>query len=176
MAHGEHQHHTHKRDWLLLGSAAVLVGGYFSHLLGVPLLAHLWHSIFELVNTVWWGIALGILMISVLGRIPREFVMSALGAGGGWRGISRAAVAGVLLDLCSHGILMVGAKLYERGASTGQVMAFLVASPWNSFSFTLILIAMIGIGWTLGFIVLSMAGCARNGHGVRGAHPPGRTA
>jgi len=62
----------------------------------------------------------------------------------------------VLLDLCSHGILMVGAKLYERGASIGQVIAFLVASPWNSFSLTLILIALIGFWWTMGFIVLSM--------------------
>lgn len=51
---------------------------------------------------------------------------------------------------------MVGAKLYERGASIGQVMAFLIASPWNSFSLTLILIALIGVSWTLAFILLSM--------------------
>ena len=51
---------------------------------------------------------------------------------------------------------MVGAKLYERGASAGQVIAFLVASPWNSFSLTLVLIALIGINWTLAFIFLSL--------------------
>ena len=51
---------------------------------------------------------------------------------------------------------MVGAKLYERGASIGQVMAFLIASPWNSFSLTLVLIALIGLPWTLTFIGLSM--------------------
>jgi len=68
----------------------------------------------------------------------------------------RATAAGVLLDLCSHGILMVGSKLYERGASIGQVMAFLIASPWNSFSLTLILFSLIGIPWTLAFIALSM--------------------
>jgi uncharacterized membrane protein YraQ (UPF0718 family) len=33
---------------------------------------------------------------------------------------------------------------------------FLIASPWSSFSLTLILIALIGIYWTLAFIVLSM--------------------
>jgi len=65
-------------------------------------------------------------------------------------------MAGVLLDLCSHGILMVGTKLYERGASLGQVMAFLIASPWNSLSLTIILVALIGFGWTLLFILLSM--------------------
>jgi uncharacterized membrane protein YraQ (UPF0718 family) len=123
---------------------------------GVPWLHTLSHSVFELMNTVWWGILAGIVMISILGRVPREFVMSALGTRTGVRGIWRATLAGLLLDLCSHGILMVGAKLYERGASTGQVMAFLVSSPWNSFSLTLILIALIGIPWTLAFIALSM--------------------
>lgn len=71
-------------------------------------------------------------------------------------GIFRATAAGVMLDLCNHGILMVGSKLYERGASIGQVMAFLIASPWNSLSLTIVMIALIGIGWTLAFIVLSM--------------------
>jgi uncharacterized membrane protein YraQ (UPF0718 family) len=113
-------------------------------------------SVFELMNTIWWGIALGILMVAVLAKIPREFVISILGTNSGLTGIFRATAAGVLLDLCSHGILMVGAKLYDRGASIGQVMAFLIASPWNSFSLTLILIALIGVSWTLAFIVLSM--------------------
>lgn len=113
-------------------------------------------SVYELMNTIWWGIVIGILMVAALSRIPREFVMSILGTHSGLNGILRAIAAGVLLDLCSHGILMVGAKLYERGASIGQIMAFLIASPWNSFSLTLILIALIGIPWTLGFIALSM--------------------
>ena len=95
-------------------------------------------------------------MVAVLARIPREFVLTALGTGMGSSGIFRAALAGVLLDLCSHGILMVGAKLYERGVSIGQVMAFLVASPWNSFSLTLVLVAMIGLPWTIAFVILSM--------------------
>ena len=74
---------------------------------------------------------------------------------GGLNGILRATGAGLLLDLCSHGILMVGMRLYERGASLGQVMAFLIASPWNSISLTIILVALIGLPWTLAFIVLS---------------------
>ncbi len=114
------------------------------------------HSVYQLVNTIWWGMLIGILMIAVLAKIPREFIVSILGTQRGLRGIIRATAAGVLLDLCSHGILMVGAKLYERGASIGQVMAFLIASPWNSFSLTLILIALIGLPWTLAFIALSM--------------------
>jgi uncharacterized membrane protein YraQ (UPF0718 family) len=108
------------------------------------------------MNTIWWGIVIGIIMVAILTKVPREFVIAVLGRDRGIGGIIRATLGGVLLDLCSHGILMVGAKLYERGASAGQVIAFLVASPWNSFSLTMVLIALIGIKWTLAFIVLSL--------------------
>ncbi|MEM9400646.1 MAG: permease, partial [Verrucomicrobiota bacterium] len=64
-------------------------------------------------------------------------------------------LAGLMLDLCNHGILMVGMQLYRRGASLGQTMAFLIASPWNSLSLTIILVALIGWKWTLIFILLS---------------------
>lgn len=118
--------------------------------------SHFVTDIRDIVDTMFWGIVMGIVAMGLLTRIPRDFVMAALGTGRGLRGILRAVVAGVLLDLCSHGILMVGAKLYERGASAGQVMAFLLSSPWNSLSLTFVLAAMIGWGWTLGFIALSM--------------------
>lgn len=173
--HGDHQEspsgvktvpschaHQDKPDWLLRACLVLTVLLYGAHWLrgdtgfGMEWLMTLSHSVFEIMNTIWWGIVLGFLMIALLGQIPREFVMSALGTRPGILGIWRAVIAGVLLDLCSHGILMVGAKLYERGASAGQVMAFLVSSPWNSLSLTLILIAMIGLPWTLGFIGLSM--------------------
>ena len=153
---------TRSIDWLLWVSGVSVALLYFLHWQAAQATADIgWlhalaHSVFDLMNTVWWGIVIGILMISILGRVPREFVMSALGTREGARGIMRATLAGVLLDLCSHGVLMVGAKLYERGASVGQVMAFLVSSPWNSFSLTLILIALIGLPWTLGFIAFSM--------------------
>lgn len=114
------------------------------------------HAVYELVNTMWIGVLLGIIMVSLLTKVPREFVISILGSNQNITGILRATGAGVLLDLCNHGILMVAAKLYERGASVGQVMAFLIASPWNSFSLTLILITLIGLSWTLAFIGLSM--------------------
>lgn len=113
-------------------------------------------GIFELFNVMWWGIALGIIFVGLLSRIPRELVMGVLGRDKGVHGLFRATLAGVFLDLCSHGILAVGMKLYERGASVGQIMAFLLASPWNSFSLTLILFGLIGVGWTLLFILLSL--------------------
>jgi len=51
---------------------------------------------------------------------------------------------------------MVGMQLYRRGASLGQVMAFLIASPWNSLSLTIILVSLVGLSWTLLFVLLSL--------------------
>ena len=113
-------------------------------------------GVVELMNRMWWGLAVGVLFVGILGTVPRDLVMALLGRQAGVGGMFRATLAGVLLDLCSHGILAVGMRLYERGASVGQVMAFLLASPWNSLSLTLILIALIGLGWTLLFIALSL--------------------
>lgn len=113
-------------------------------------------GIYELANRMWWGILVGVIFVGILARVPRELVMGVLGRDRGVGGLFRATLAGVFLDLCSHGILAVGMKLYERGASTGQVMAFLLASPWNSLSLTLILVGLIGLQWTLLFIALSL--------------------
>ncbi len=151
-----------KFDYLLWGSFIVVAAAYFTHwqlpqiVANISVLETFSGAVFELMNMMWWGIAIGMIMVGVLAKIPREFVVFAMGRSGGLNGIIRATLGGVLLDLCSHGILMVAAKLYERGVSTGQVMAFLIASPWNSFSLTIILIALIGLPWTLSFIVLSM--------------------
>lgn len=148
-------------DWLLwlsfIGVAGAFGGFYADLHVGAPdWLNTLITSTVELMNTMWIGIAFGVIALALLSQIPRELVMSALGTNKGKQGILRATLAGLLLDLCNHGILMVGAKLYERGASIGQVMAFLIASPWNSLSLTFIMIALMGWGWTLAFIGLSL--------------------
>ena len=156
----DHGHNRRRPDWLLWGSAFLVTIGYGLSLwqpVSLPgWLHHYSEGSFELMNAMWWGLALGIFFVGLLSRVPRETVMKLLGPGGSWSGLLRATGAGVLLDLCSHGILAVGAKLYERGASAGQMMAFLVASPWNSFSLTLIMFGLIGVGWTLAFIGLSL--------------------
>ncbi len=155
----EHDHGG-KKDYLLWGSLSICALFYALHLLAPTLLSglvqHFAHSIFEMLNTMWWGVLLGLVFVGLLANIPQNLVLSVLGKGGTFNGILRATAAGVLLDLCSHGILMVGTKLYQKGASIGQVMAFLIASPWNSFSLTLIMFSLIGFKWTLAFILLSM--------------------
>lgn len=148
-----------KFDWLLWGSLFLSSSFY---ILGLFLEQHeTWfaiaaHSVIELINIMWWSLLLAILFIGLLSKIPQNFVISILGQGGSFKGLVRATLAGTLLDLCSHGILMVAMELYRKGASLGQVMAFLIASPWNSISLTLIMIALIGLPWTLAFIGLSI--------------------
>jgi uncharacterized protein len=151
-----------KRDYLIIITSILLVFSYVLYLLPIntenlSLSLHSFiESNFSLLNTMSLGIVIGIVFIGLLGQIPRELIIAILGNKNGIGGILRATFAGVLLDLCSHGILMVGSKLYERGASLGQVMAFLIASPWNSISLTLILWALIGFKWMITFLIASM--------------------
>ena len=148
-----------KFDWLLWGSLIVVVAGCIGHWFfhdSLPMqAADFSHGVYSLMNKMWWGLALGILAVGLLSWVPREWVAAVLGKPGSFSGILRAMGAGLILDLCNHGILLVAMKLYERGASYGQTLAFLIASPWNSLSLTLILFALIGAKWTIIFIVLS---------------------
>ncbi len=150
-------------DVLFLSTAMLVAIGYILNLLAstyniqlVLVLAEMSAAVRQLMDSMWIGLALGIFFVGILGRVPREFVTSLLGKGDSVGGIMRATCAGVLLDLCSHGILLVAMRLYQRGASLAQVVAFLIASPWNSLSLTVILIALIGWQWTALFIVCSM--------------------
>lgn len=160
----EHQasccdHESKSFDWLLWSCLGLSVVFY---LLAYVVTGHdnwlsiISHSVHELINTMWWSVLLAIVFVGALSKIPQHFIVSILGKGGTFKGLWRATLAGVLLDLCSHGILMVGMELRKKGASLGQVMAFLIASPWNSLSLTIIMFALIGLYWTLAFIVLSM--------------------
>jgi hypothetical protein len=143
-----------RTDKLLWGGCAVIAASLGLHYKGFHL--PFAHEVHHILSVVWPGIVFGILAMAALTLVPRELAIAALGRRGGAGGIGRAVLAGFAFDLCSHGILMVGAKLYERGASLGQLMAFLISSPWNSFSLTFILITMVGWQLTLTFVVLSM--------------------
>ena len=147
-------------DWLLVGSGAVIAFAYPAAFLldhdALWGLGHFAHAVRDMMNLMWWGILLGMLAVGLIDRVPREFVIGIIGRDQGARSLARAVLAGVVLDLCNHGILMVGAKLYERGASLGQVFAFLIASPWNSLSLTIIIGVMMGWGWMVVFIVASL--------------------
>jgi uncharacterized protein len=158
----DHGHEGHPRgfDYILWGSLTCVFVGiafYVGETLGTPaqFVSIYSHSVVELLSRMWWGLILGIFFSGVLGQVPREVIIAAFGRSNGFSGLVRATAAGVVLDLCNHGILFIGMKLYERGATLGQTMAFLIASPWNSFSLTIILASLIGLPWTLAFVACS---------------------
>ena len=151
-----------QRDWLLIFSlsgciaAYLLYWGFYPSLKNVNFLGEFINGVYNILNTMWLGLALGILAFGVIGRTPKTLISSALGQGGSFRGIVRAAVGGVLLDVCNHGVILIGFRLYQKGASAGQMAAFLIASPWNSLSLTIILISLVGFQLTLAFILGSL--------------------
>ena len=165
-------------DWMLWGSGAVIVvaylGGYaLPH--DAPLgLGVFTHGVQEMMNLMWWGILVGMLAVGLIDRVPRQFVIGIIGRDQGARSLVRAVLAGVLLDLCNHGVLMVGAKLYERGASLGQVFAFLIASPWNSLSLTIIIGVMMGWEWMAVCLVASLVIALLTGLAVEALERAGR--
>ena len=78
-----------KIDPLFWGASAGVVLLFFLHLLGgdapavLPWAAALAAAVFEIVGVVWWGLALGVVAVGLLSQAPREFVIAALGRGGG---------------------------------------------------------------------------------------------
>ncbi|MBX2834270.1 MAG: permease [Micavibrio sp.] len=153
-----HDDHAKSVDWIMYASLALIVPAIIVHMAGleVPYFTHFAHSALELLKTMWWGIALGLLTVGLMNKIPREYFVKTMGAGNKPIDIFKAAIAGVLLDLCNHGILVISGKLYERGLSAAQVLTFLVSSPWNSLTLTFVLISLIGLKWTLIFTAASM--------------------
>lgn len=166
--HDDHAHchadlghgHSHRADFIYWGSLALVIVAYGLHVLNISIPFWKWDhfnaQVFAVMNSMWWGIGLGILAIAILNLVPREMVMTYFRGSSRFMGLLRATMAGTLFDLCSHGILILGMKIYERGASLGQTMAFLIASPWNSFSLTMILYALIGGNLTFLFLVFSL--------------------
>jgi uncharacterized membrane protein YraQ (UPF0718 family) len=147
-------------DLLLWGSgltiAVAYAASFFLDHTDLWGLGHFTHSVRDMMNLMWWGILIGMVAVGLIDRVPREFVIGVIGRDQGAKSLGRAVLAGFFLDLCNHGVLMVGAKLYERGASLGQVFAFLIASPWNSLSLTIIIGLMMGWGWMVVFILASL--------------------
>lgn len=165
-------------DWLLWGSGAVIAVAYPAAVVlphDAPLgLGVFTHGVQEMMNLMWWGILVGMLAVGLIDRVPREFVIGIIGRDQGAKSLVRAVLAGVLLDLCNHGVLMVGAKLYERGASLGQVFAFLIASPWNSLSLTIIIGVLMGWEWMAVFLVASLVITLLTGLAVEALERAGR--
>lgn len=137
-----------------------LVASLLLHFSGDLLPLPLWLNQFvtaetELLGDMWIGMLLGVFFVGALSLLPKNLITSTFGETRGLGSILRAASAGIVLDLCNHGLLLIASKLYKSGVRYSQVLAFLIASPWNSLSLTVVMFALLGWQWTLAFIGLS---------------------
>lgn len=146
-----------KIDWILWGSLSAIGLSLLSVWLGAgpDSLQTIGEKNLRFIAEIWWSVLLAIAAIGLMNFIPASLYKKIIGDGQSTNGLLRAIAGGLTFDLCSHGILMVGAKLYRQGASLGQLFAFLITSPWNSFSMMLILASLTSWRWTLLFLVLS---------------------
>lgn len=158
--HGDSCHDSSKVDWLFWGSCTALIASILLYFSGDLLPQPEWLSQFaaaetELLGDMWLGILLGVFFVGALNLFPKNLITSTFGETRGLGSILRAASAGIVLDLCNHGLLLIASKLYKSGVRYSQVLAFLIASPWNSLSLTVVMFALLGWQWTLTFIGLS---------------------
>ncbi len=157
--HGHHHGKKRKVDLIYSFSLGVILIAVLLHALipAVPGWVHAFAgTALEILGTMWWGVLLGIVIIGLMGKMPREYFIGLMGRDNGFSGLLRAAFGGVLLDVCCHGVLLISAKLYERGVGIAQVITFLVASPWNSISLLMVLITLIGFQWTMLYLLGSV--------------------
>ncbi|AUM12990.1 permease [Ketobacter alkanivorans] len=159
--HGDSCHDHSRVDWLFWGSSAVLAMSILaaampeSWLPDIPYLVTFITAEWELVQDMWLGMFIGVFSIGLMNLLPKDTILNALGRQRGVGSVLRAAAAGIVLDLCNHGLLLIAGKLYKSGVRYSQVLAFLIASPWNSLSLTIVMFALLGWAWTLTFIGLS---------------------
>ena len=67
----------------MLISSVLAALGYSWHLLfgggaAHSAIDHFGMAVFELLNTMWWGILLGIVFVGLLDRVPRDVIIAAL--------------------------------------------------------------------------------------------------
>ncbi len=98
----------------------------------------------EFISMMWWAVVLGLSIGACIDYyVPREYIAFYL-ASNRKRSIFIAVILGFFMSVCSHGILAIAMQIYKKGASTGAVIAFLLASPWANLPLTLVLFSFFG--------------------------------
>jgi len=121
-------------------SALLVLTSFF-----VPALIPLRKTLLLYLKTIWWAVALGLLLGGVIDYyIPREYISKIL-ASKRTSSIFNAVFLGFLMSACSHGILALSIQLHKKGASNPAVVSFLLASPWANLTITVMLAAFFGL-------------------------------
>ena len=97
------------------------------------------------IKTIWWAVALGLILGGVIDHyIPREYISKVLAKRRASTILSAVGI-GFLMSACSHGILALSIQLHKKGASNPAVVSFLLASPWANFAVTMMLLSLFGL-------------------------------
>ncbi len=111
------------------------------------------HHVTRFTEMIWVGTVIGVIIAISFSFLPNKFINFFFK---GKNSLMKCIIAGFLFDVCSHGVLLIAVALYKKGVRLGHVIAFLISTPWNSFSVMVILMNNIGVSLTLVFTGLSM--------------------
>ncbi|MFN2349929.1 MAG: permease, partial [Thioalkalivibrio sp.] len=87
------------------------------------------NAVLDLALTAAPWLLLGLLVAGLIKGFLSETRMKSWVGGEGLKGISRAAVIGAPLPLCSCGAIPTGLALYRGGAGRGPSTAFMIGTP-----------------------------------------------
>ena len=103
-----------------------------------------WHEINSLFIEMSSFLILGFIISGLLYIIiSKETIVKNLGQSG-LLSIIKASIFGVPMPLCSCGVIPVATSLYQRGASKGSTLAFLISTPQTGVDSILITYGMLG--------------------------------
>jgi uncharacterized membrane protein YraQ (UPF0718 family) len=132
----------------------------------------------DILNDVSPWLVLSFIMAGLLRQFlnPAKF-QKALG-NGGLSAIVKATVSGMLLPICSCGVIPLGLGMYYTGAYLGPTLAFMVATPMINPAAILLAYGLLGPGiatiyLAAGFTVPVLIGVIGNWLGGGEIHAPG---
>ena len=110
----------------------------------IEILIKYWNGISSLFLEMSPYLMLGFLISGLLYIIiSKETITNNLGKPGALS-VIKAAIFGVPMPLCSCGVIPVAASLYQRGASKGATLSFLISTPQTGVDSILITYGMLG--------------------------------
>jgi len=112
--------------------------------MNIEILIKYWNGINSLFLEMSPFLMLGFLISGLLYIIiSKETIANNLGKPGALS-VIKAAIFGVPMPLCSCGVIPVAASLYQRGASKGATLSFLISTPQTGVDSILITYGMLG--------------------------------
>ncbi|MCA9396295.1 MAG: permease [Candidatus Omnitrophica bacterium] len=110
----------------------------------IPALKHFAHSMQGYFSKIWWTVGLGLLIGGVIDQLVPKNIISYFLSGTRKRVILHAVGFGMLMSVCSHGVLAIAVQIHKKGASTAAVVAFLLAAPWVNLPLILLMFGLFG--------------------------------